>query len=285
MRVSVVGLGSMGSALASCLLKAGHDVTVWNRTPEKAAPFAEAGATVVGALSAAVAASPLVIVCIKSHRETCALLKPLGAALDGKTVCDLSTGDTGDAEQLVAMLQAHHAETMLGMINAYPSGVGARDTAILTVCSDAAWDRHGATLQTLGGAATHVGTEPSALAALFAGLFTVRQSFMFGMVYGARVCRAAGVPIQAFTELVPGASLKLIDDYYTLFARTVPREEFDNPEASLLVYKRAMDDALNTYEAVNAPAELVKLMHDKLCAAVDAGLGDKQLTVLANGTA
>jgi 3-hydroxyisobutyrate dehydrogenase-like beta-hydroxyacid dehydrogenase len=34
--VSVVGLGSMGSALARALVGAGREVTVWNRTSAKA---------------------------------------------------------------------------------------------------------------------------------------------------------------------------------------------------------------------------------------------------------
>ena len=39
-----VGLGVMGSAIVRRLLAAGHDVTVWNRTREKAEPLLEAGA-------------------------------------------------------------------------------------------------------------------------------------------------------------------------------------------------------------------------------------------------
>jgi 3-hydroxyisobutyrate dehydrogenase-like beta-hydroxyacid dehydrogenase len=43
--VAVVGLGAMGSRVARRLLDAGHDLVVWNRTAEKAAPLVEAGAT------------------------------------------------------------------------------------------------------------------------------------------------------------------------------------------------------------------------------------------------
>ena len=46
-RVGWIGLGRMGEAMAKKLIKAGHDVNVWNRTASKAAPLAEAGATVV----------------------------------------------------------------------------------------------------------------------------------------------------------------------------------------------------------------------------------------------
>ena len=39
-----IGLGIMGSAMAANLIKAGFDVTVWNRSPEKALPLAALGA-------------------------------------------------------------------------------------------------------------------------------------------------------------------------------------------------------------------------------------------------
>jgi 3-hydroxyisobutyrate dehydrogenase-like beta-hydroxyacid dehydrogenase len=53
--VAVVGLGAMGSRIARRLLDAGHEVVVWNRTAERAAPLVEAGA--VGAATPAEAAA------------------------------------------------------------------------------------------------------------------------------------------------------------------------------------------------------------------------------------
>jgi 3-hydroxyisobutyrate dehydrogenase-like beta-hydroxyacid dehydrogenase len=44
MKVGFVGLGRTGSAMATNLLKAGHEVAVWNRTPDKADPLVHAGA-------------------------------------------------------------------------------------------------------------------------------------------------------------------------------------------------------------------------------------------------
>ncbi|UUZ67151.1 NAD(P)-dependent oxidoreductase [Polaromonas sp. P2-4] len=46
-RIGWIGLGRMGEAMAKRLLKAGHGVSVWNRTAAKAAPLAEYGATLV----------------------------------------------------------------------------------------------------------------------------------------------------------------------------------------------------------------------------------------------
>lgn len=44
--ISYLGLGTMGSGMASNLLKAGYNLTVWNRSPEKCEPFARKGARV-----------------------------------------------------------------------------------------------------------------------------------------------------------------------------------------------------------------------------------------------
>ena len=45
MKIGFIGLGQMGAAMASNLVQAGHDVTVWNRSPDKTEPLVAAGAT------------------------------------------------------------------------------------------------------------------------------------------------------------------------------------------------------------------------------------------------
>jgi 3-hydroxyisobutyrate dehydrogenase-like beta-hydroxyacid dehydrogenase len=45
-KIAFLGLGLMGTPMATRLLEAGHDLTVWNRTPERAQPLHDAGASV-----------------------------------------------------------------------------------------------------------------------------------------------------------------------------------------------------------------------------------------------
>lgn len=59
--IAVIGLGGMGSGMASALLRAGHPVTVFNRTRSKAEPLAEAGATVADSAAKAVLDAGVVI--------------------------------------------------------------------------------------------------------------------------------------------------------------------------------------------------------------------------------
>ena len=60
--VTVIGLGLMGSALAEALLNAGHQVTVWNRTPAKAEPMSAKSAHVASSVSDAILASDVILV-------------------------------------------------------------------------------------------------------------------------------------------------------------------------------------------------------------------------------
>jgi 3-hydroxyisobutyrate dehydrogenase-like beta-hydroxyacid dehydrogenase len=47
-KIAFLGLGQMGAPMATRLLQAGHELVVWNRTPDRAKPLAAGGATMAG---------------------------------------------------------------------------------------------------------------------------------------------------------------------------------------------------------------------------------------------
>jgi 3-hydroxyisobutyrate dehydrogenase len=61
MRIGIAGTGKMGSALARRLLSLGHEVTVWNRTAERAQPLLQEGAKWAGTPADVAAGSDAVI--------------------------------------------------------------------------------------------------------------------------------------------------------------------------------------------------------------------------------
>ena len=277
--LSVVGLGMMGSALASTLLQSGRSVTVWNRSAAKAAPLVEAGAILASSPEEAIAASDATIVCIKTHKTTTELLAPLSGQLSGKTILDLSSGGAEEATELVEMLTAAGAQWHIGMINAYPSGIGKADTAILCAGPPDVWDRWQDAIRTLGGASAHVGTEAAAIPGLFAAMFTARQGFIFGLIYGGAVCRKAGLPMEAFAAQVP-VTLGMAGNYADLFMRTVPSRDYDDPGATVAVYLAALDDIMATFEATETADAFPRLMRDLAQRGVDEGYATKELTSL-----
>src|SRR5229473_6493831 len=51
MKVGFIGLGNMGSGMAANLLKAGHELVVYNRTPAKAHPLVAQGARLAATIA------------------------------------------------------------------------------------------------------------------------------------------------------------------------------------------------------------------------------------------
>ena len=64
MRVGYAGLGLMGAPMARNLLRAGHEVTVWNRSPGHTEDLGAAGATVAGTPAEVGARAEVVAMCL-----------------------------------------------------------------------------------------------------------------------------------------------------------------------------------------------------------------------------
>src|SRR5512147_858052 len=67
-RLGWIGIGRMGYAMAERLAKAGCDITVWNRTREKAEPLAKSGAKIAGSL-ADLAACDIVFTMVSTGKD------------------------------------------------------------------------------------------------------------------------------------------------------------------------------------------------------------------------
>ena len=63
-KITLIGLGKMGSALATRILQGGYPLVVYNRTPGKAEVLTQLGATEAPSLSAAIATADIVMTCL-----------------------------------------------------------------------------------------------------------------------------------------------------------------------------------------------------------------------------
>jgi 3-hydroxyisobutyrate dehydrogenase len=95
MKVGVAGIGRMGAAIAERLLKHGHQVTVWNRTPAKAQALTQHGAT-VATTAAELAASADIILSILTDANAIAAAYDgpeglLSGKVSGKLFVEMST--------------------------------------------------------------------------------------------------------------------------------------------------------------------------------------------------
>jgi 3-hydroxyisobutyrate dehydrogenase-like beta-hydroxyacid dehydrogenase len=94
-QLAFLGLGQMGSPMAARLLEAGHDVTVWNRTPAKTEPLIRLGATAAASPAGAVAGAEAVFTMLADPQALERVLFAgdgvVGALRPGQWLIDMST--------------------------------------------------------------------------------------------------------------------------------------------------------------------------------------------------
>lgn len=194
--ITVLGTGRMGAALGHALLKAGHRTTVWNRTIEKTAPLAAAGAVVAGSVREAVAASGIVIVNVTEYPATSALLRgDIASALRGKLVVELTSGTPHGAREAGEWAADHGVSYLDGAIMATPDFIGTEHGTILVAGRRQLFDRNKDTLQALGGNVQHVGEDLGLANALDSALLALMWGALFGTLQSIAVCRAENIDL------------------------------------------------------------------------------------------
>jgi len=83
MKIGFLGLGNMGAGIAANLLRAGHEVTVWNRSPEKARALLDRGATAAANPRAAAAERDLVMTMLADDAALDRVLEGADGLLEG----------------------------------------------------------------------------------------------------------------------------------------------------------------------------------------------------------
>lgn len=199
--VTVMGLGLMGTALAEAFLKDGHTTTVWNRSAHKADPLVAQGAAKAATANDAIAASPLVVLCLSVNENVREVLEAAGDTLTGRVIVNLTNGTPRQARELAELVTARGGEYVDGGIMAIPPMISQPEALILYSGSRRAFDTYKDQLGSLG-AAQYVGTD-AGLAALYdLGLLTAMYGMFAGYYHAVALLRTEGVKASEFTPMV-----------------------------------------------------------------------------------
>lgn len=120
MKVAFLGLGAIGAPMASHLTDEPFDLTVWNRTGEKARAFAEEnGVYAEEKIADAVRDADVVITCLPSSREVHSILDSIMSGIQrGALMIDCTSGDPATSRRIASSL----AEKNVGFVDAPVSG-------------------------------------------------------------------------------------------------------------------------------------------------------------------
>ena len=110
MKVGVAGLGRMGGAIAKRLIELGHEVTVWNRSADKAEPLVKAGAARAASPSALVSRVDVVITILTDAKAITEVYEGasglLAGNVSGKTFIEMSTVQPATEVELAEKISA-----------------------------------------------------------------------------------------------------------------------------------------------------------------------------------
>ncbi|HYG27559.1 MAG TPA: NAD(P)-dependent oxidoreductase [Caulobacteraceae bacterium] len=163
MKVAFVGLGVMGYPMAGHLAKAGHEVSVFNRSPEKAQRWAaEHGGRAGETVADAVRACEFVVLCVGNDDDVRAVVTDaLPAMADGGVVIDHTTTSAKLAREMAGQARAAGRSFVDAPVSGGQAGAEKGQLAVMAGGEEDAFARAEPVMRAYSKAITRIG-EPGA---------------------------------------------------------------------------------------------------------------------------
>jgi 3-hydroxyisobutyrate dehydrogenase-like beta-hydroxyacid dehydrogenase len=271
-RVTVIGTGMLGSAVADALLAAGHPTTVWNRSANKTNGLAANGARRATTLDDAVAASPLVLVCLSTYEVLGELLEPLQDGLSGRVLVNLSSGTPKQARDMASWAAKRGAEYLDAAAMSGTRLIGQPEALFLFSGAPKAFASNELTLRALGNA-TDLGADPGLASLYDTALFGLAWSTLAGFYHGLALVGAEAVDPTEFAS-VATSHLPFLGWLAADHARQIEAGHYPGADGTVEVHAAAMDHLIETSRAHSIDSTVPELLRALLERAITADHGD-----------
>jgi 3-hydroxyisobutyrate dehydrogenase len=279
-RIGWIGLGRMGEAMVTRLLKAGHAASVWNRTASKAAPLAQHGATVVVA-KADLSSCDMVFTMVSTTNDLKEVLFAEGGLVAGqrkpRLVIDCSSisqeGSAQVREQLEAMGVAYLCAPVSGNAKVGKAG------KLLFVASGpkALYQEAEPYLQAMGRKVLWIGEGE------LARVWKIAHNTMFGVVI-QNLCEItvmaekAGIPRHLFLEAINDS---VLGSMYTRYKTpTLANLTFDQVTFTPKLLLKDMDLGLGAAKAHGAAMPTAAAARESIARMVGRGYDEVDFAAL-----
>lgn len=284
-KVAFLGLGRMGSGIARNILKAGFELTVYNRTAAKMGPLVEAGARASTSPREAAEGAEVVVSCLFDDRSVLDAVSGEDGLFSGLSPNAIHIGVTTilprTAERLAAMHEAHGSRYVAGPVIGRPDA--AEEGSLLTILAGdaAAISRAEPVIKSFTGGVFNVGERQAvANSAKLAVNFMLAVTLeLIGEVYA--FTEKSGVD-RNFSHLLVSSMLgpQPLKDY----ARRILDGNFDEVGFDLVSGFKDVRLMLEASEEVAVPLSLAGVLREKFVAAIANGLQDKDWSAVTEVT-
>ncbi len=285
MKVGFIGLGLMGQPMALNLVLAGHEVTVYNRTPGRADELGRAGAKIAQSAAQAAASAPVVITMLADDRaleETMfgvpgaasghSARGALGAMMPDAVHVSMSTTGTAIARRLAEA----HAASGQGYVSApvfgRPDAAAAKKLWIVAAGPAKEIDRCRPVLEAMGQGVFVVGEQ--AWVANVVKLAGNSMIFAAGeaMAEAFVLVRKAGVEAERFLEIINGSLFK--SPIYQSYGMIIAEERYDPPGFRLKLGLKDISMALEAAKTLGVAMPAAATIREQFVAAIERGMGE-----------
>ena len=236
-KVTVIGAGRMGSALAAALFHKGFSTTVWNRTGAKTEALSSLGVTVAPSAEESVRDADIVVVSVRDYDATRQLLQQpdMEAALSGKLVVQLSSGTPNEAREMDAWARRCGIWYLDGAILGSPGEIGTAACTVFYSGPAEVFDSAKPLLLAFGERTMFVGQEIGHASAFDVAVLTFGVSAMLGFLQGQVVWQSENLPAGGFLETVKGL-MPAMESLFADISRRISSKNYTGDQASLEAY-------------------------------------------------
>jgi 3-hydroxyisobutyrate dehydrogenase-like beta-hydroxyacid dehydrogenase len=278
--ISYLGLGTMGSGMASNLLKAGYKLTVWNRSAEKCEPFARKGARVADTPADAVRDTELVMYCLSNEEAVEEVVFGprgiLSGINEGQIAIDMSTvlPETSLREQEA---YAKRGVDFLD-VPVFGSKQESADAKlwIMAAGKKAVFEKVKPVLEHLGQTLHYFGKNGNAAAMKLVGNLIVALE-LEALAEGLVLAQKAGLDLSTVMEVVKVADFR--SPLLLSNGQNILKRNFSPSFALKLMLKDA--DLIGKFsESLESPAPALRVVQRNLKSAVALGFGQENASAL-----
>jgi 3-hydroxyisobutyrate dehydrogenase-like beta-hydroxyacid dehydrogenase len=281
-KVGFIGLGNMGLPIARNLLKAGHELTVYNRTRSKAEALASAGAKLANSLAEACAAEVVMTMLADDPAVEQTTLGDggiLNILASGGVHLSLSTISTALSRRLTLAHTARGQSFIASPVFGRPDAAEAARLVVVAAGPDEAVERVRPLLEAISRKLFVIGPEPySANAVKLMGNFLI-ASMLETLSEAFALARKSGVEPAKILEILNGSIFQ--SPIYENYGKIIMGEKFSPPGFALRLGLKDVRLVLAAADEAAVPMPVASVIRDHFVSGVARGWGDLDWAALA----